>query len=90
MYEIRSSVYTKPVKKIHLLEGWTMSKKYQSLYALMEADSEASDYYSSLPDYVREQISQRADNVNSIESLMDYAENLLRGDDWTKGFTAAW
>ena len=58
-----------------------MPKKYADLYTLMEQDAEAKSYYASLPDYVQEQISSRAGNVNSLDSLQDYAENLLRGDD---------
>jgi hypothetical protein len=55
--------------------------KFHSMYALFKQDREAKKYFDSLPDYVREQISTRADNVNSFASLRDYAENLLRGDD---------
>jgi hypothetical protein len=51
------------------------------LFGLMESDGEARAYYESLPDYVQETIRQRAGNVNSFESLRDYAENLTRGDD---------
>lgn len=58
-----------------------MSGKYESLYALMGEDREAEQYFSSLPDYVRDQMKDRADHINSFESLKDYAENLLRGDD---------
>ena len=56
-----------------------MGQKYASLDALLAEDSQAKSFYSSLPDYVRESISQRGGNVNSFESLKDYAENLLRG-----------
>ena len=56
-------------------------KHYPDLYALCEQDSEAGAYFTSLPDYVRNQIETRADSINSFESLKDYAENLLRGDD---------
>ena len=55
--------------------------KYPDLYTLLLADKEADRYFDSLPDYVREQIGTRSHNVNSFESLRDYAENLLRGDD---------
>ena len=55
--------------------------KYPNLDALLRADSEASAYFRSLPDYVRDQISTRSSGVNSFESLKDYAENLTRGDD---------
>lgn len=58
-----------------------MANKYPDLYTLMEQDTAAKAYFSSLPDYVQEQISTRARHVNSMESLQDYAENLLRGDD---------
>ncbi|MPN51035.1 hypothetical protein SDC9_198676 [bioreactor metagenome] len=55
-------------------------KKYRDLYNLIEHDSEAKKYFYSMPDFVREGISERSGNVNSIQSLRDYAENLLRGD----------
>lgn len=56
-------------------------KHYPDLYSLCEQDGEAAAYFTSLPDYVRDQIETRADSVNSFDSLKDYAENLLRGDD---------
>lgn len=55
--------------------------KYPDMYALISHMPEAKQYFDALPDYVRDQISSRAQNVNSLESLKDYAENLLRGDD---------
>ena len=58
-----------------------MAKKYSGLNSLIQQDSNAKKYFESLPDYVQESIAQRGDNVNSIASLRDYAENLLRGDD---------
>lgn len=58
-----------------------MGPKYNDMYVLFENDAEARRYFENLPDYVRAQIKTRADNVNSLESLQDYAENLLRGDD---------
>ncbi len=58
-----------------------MGTKYNNMYTLLENDTEARQYFENLPDYVRAQINTRADNVNSLESLQDYAENLLRGDD---------
>ena len=57
-----------------------MVKKSPSLDALMAAEPEAKHYFDSLPDYVRDHIRTRAGSVNSIASLQDYAENLLRGD----------
>lgn len=55
--------------------------KYPDLYALLDDSPEAKHYFNTLPDYVREQISTRAQGVNSMASLRDYADNLLRGDD---------
>lgn len=57
-----------------------MARKYPDLSALLDSDAQAREYYNSLPDYVRSSIEQRSGNVNSLESLQDYAENLLRGD----------
>ncbi len=58
-----------------------MMKKYPDMYALFQSEPQAKQYFDKLPDYVRDQISTRAGGVNSFESLRDYAENLLRGDD---------
>ena len=55
--------------------------KYKDLYAVMEAEPDAKRYFETLPDYVRETIADRAENVNSFASLKDYAQNLTRGDD---------
>lgn len=55
--------------------------KYPDLNTLLQNEPEARQYFNTLPDYAREQISTRAQNVNSFASLQDYAENILRGDD---------
>ena len=57
-----------------------MAKKYQNLDVLLAAEAKARAYYEGLPDYAREHISTRSGSVNSLDSLQDYAENLLRGD----------
>ncbi len=54
--------------------------KYPNLHALIQQESDARDYFNSLPQYVQEQISMKASGVNSFDSLKDFAENLLRGD----------
>ncbi len=58
-----------------------METKYNDMYALLNNEPEARRYFDELPSYVREQITTRADSVNSYSGLRDYAENLLRGDD---------
>lgn len=55
--------------------------KYPNLETLLHREPEAKQYYDTLPDYAREQIRTRSGSVNSFESLKDYAENILRGDD---------
>jgi len=55
--------------------------KYPDLTALLQSDSRAQRYFNALPDYVQDQINTRPGNVNSFDSLRDYAENLTRGDD---------
>lgn len=54
--------------------------KYPDLNTLLQNEPEAKAYFNTLPDYAREQIGTRAQNVNSFDSLRDYAENILRGD----------
>ena len=56
--------------------------QYKDLYALLRGEPEARRYFDSLPSYAREQIQTRPDGVNSLASLKDYADNLLRGDDY--------
>lgn len=58
-----------------------MQKKYHDLFSLMENESEAKEFFQALPDYLQDAISQRANGVNSFESLCHYAENLTRQDD---------
>jgi hypothetical protein len=57
-----------------------MDKFYFGLYELINDDPQAKAYYDKLPGYVREHIQTRGHNVNSFDSLKDYAENLTRGD----------
>jgi hypothetical protein len=54
--------------------------EYRDMYEMLEKDPEARRFFEELPAYVRSQISTRAGNVNSFESLRSYAENLLSGD----------
>lgn len=61
--------------------GDKMDQKYNDLYQLIQQDQQANQYYSSLPEYVKDMMSARSDSINSYESLCDYAENLTRGDN---------
>jgi len=54
--------------------------KYNDLTDLIRTEAMAHKYFYSLPSYVREHIETRGGNVNSFDSLRDYAENLLAGD----------
>ncbi len=58
-----------------------MSHYASGLEQLLQHDAQAAQYFSSLPDYVQQSIRTRSQSVNSLASLQDYAENLLRGDD---------
>ena len=55
-------------------------EQYNSLYQLVEQNAEADKLFYSLPDYVKDSIQSRADNVRSLRELKSYAENLTRGD----------
>lgn len=58
-----------------------MNKKYSDLYALLADDHNARNYFNGLPDYVCDQMEERASGINSLESMEHYAEKLTRGDD---------
>lgn len=57
-----------------------MDAKYADMHAMLQSNHEAWRYFNGLPDYVRDQISTRASNVCTYESLRNYADNLLSGD----------
>ena len=54
---------------------------YSNLYTLIHNEPEVRQYFETLPSYAREQISTRASNINSFESLKDFAENVTSGDN---------
>lgn len=57
-----------------------MKTKYSGLYELIDSDDKAREYYESLPDGVKQSIAAREQNINSLASLEDYAQNLLRNE----------
>lgn len=57
-----------------------MEGKYSGLYELMESDTKAKEYFDALPDYVKQSMEARQQNINSFASLEDYAQNLLRNE----------
>ena len=58
-----------------------MPKKYANLKALLADDSEAYRYFSTLPEYVRDHVAARGNEVNSFESLRSHVDNATKGDD---------
>lgn len=58
-----------------------MPRKYANLKALLEDDHEANDYFTKLPQYVREHITERGNEVNSFSSLRSHVDNATKGDD---------
>ncbi|MCL2812590.1 MAG: hypothetical protein FWD25_11975 [Clostridia bacterium] len=57
-----------------------MYPKYPNLKALLQDDRSAYDYFATLPQYVREHIAERSDEVNSMSSLVSHVENATKGD----------
>ncbi len=47
------------------------------LHDLLEEDAEVTQYFLSLPGYVQDAISGRADEICTVEELQRYADNLL-------------
>ncbi|HHX71913.1 MAG TPA: hypothetical protein GX701_03165 [Clostridiales bacterium] len=57
-----------------------MAKKSHNLETLLITNPGARAFFDELPDYVREHIRSRGNNVKTFDALQDYAENLLRGE----------
>ncbi len=55
-------------------------KEYQDLNALLAADPRAEALFSQIPQYAKDQIMTRAENVKSLDDLEAYVHNVLRGD----------
>ena len=55
--------------------------KHSNLQSLIFKNAGARQYYNELPGDVRDLIGARGDNINSFGSLIDFAENMLRGND---------
>lgn len=55
--------------------------KYHNLTEMLAINESAHEFFNSLPDYVREMIISRGNNVRTSEELHSYADKLLRGDD---------
>ena len=53
---------------------------YSDLQSLIFQDADARQYYNELPEYVREMIQSRGNDVNSFDSLKSHAGRLLKGD----------
>ena len=57
-------------------------RKYENLGDLLQQNPAAKKFFDSLPDYVRESIEERGNNIRYDRDLRGYAEKLLRGDDY--------
>lgn len=49
----------------------------QPFEKMVTSDVALNQYFSSLPDYVREAVLQRKESIRSGEDLKRYAENLM-------------
>ena len=62
-------------------EVMKLMRKYENLGDLLQQNPAARRFFDTLPDYVRETIEERGDNIRYDRDLRGYAEKLLRGDD---------
>ena len=56
-------------------------ERYHNLTEMLAINRTAHAYFDSLPDYIREMITERGASVHSPAELHGFAEKLLRGDD---------
>lgn len=57
-----------------------MDRKYSGLDDLLKHNSQANDFFMSLPDYVQGTIRERGDRIDSEDDLHRYADNLVRNE----------
>ena len=55
-------------------------KEYRDLNTLLAKDPRASALFDQIPQYAKDQIMSRGDNVGSMAALEGYVHNVLRGD----------
>ena len=55
-------------------------QKYENLKEVLDKDSCAYEYFKTLPEYIRQMITDRSKNMHTEEDIRNYAHNLLRGD----------
>lgn len=55
-----------------------METKYTDLNAMLHSDTEARQYFSSLPEYLQDHISSRAESINTLSHLRAYGHKLPR------------
>ncbi len=55
-------------------------EKYDNMYALLDNESRARRYFSSLPQYVRDNVCHQSKRLTSYSALREYAEALINGD----------
>jgi len=57
-----------------------MAKKYANLEQLLQNDRAAHKLFAGLPEYVREGCRERADGIDSLDSLQACIDHMTRGD----------
>ncbi len=53
---------------------------FENLNAMLRSNGRAWEYFASLPDYARDEISSTCSSMKTYSSLLAYGENLIRGD----------
>lgn len=56
-------------------------KKYANLNELLLDDMEANKYFAGLPDYMKSQMNEWSQSIDSFETLKNCSEKVLRWDD---------
>ncbi len=56
------------------------NRKYRNLHELMDNDAAAMAFYNKMPDYVQEAMQERADGIQSLQSMQACADHMTRGD----------
>lgn len=55
-----------------------MTKKCSGLISLIANDREAMDYFKTLPDHLKIQITRQSDKIATVDELREEANSLLK------------
>ena len=78
---LNAIIFFKKTHTLYVAKGGVWMKKYANLNELLLDDMEANKYFAGLPDYMKSQMNEWSQSIDSFETLKNCSEKVLRWDD---------